>query len=208
MKCDLEAPVDHPKGPHCYGPLQVLASDIEILRSVVKKLQALNMTAISQPLALSQSQTWLFSEAVRVAGLSIVDEGWDRDTSTAFAAPAAYCIGMCEHYRQPSLCIEEGNAIKSGNLLVLEYKGLVYSAQIMWVFEGSLDIKDEDFIYGSSDLGSKSAFRLQVGEDAYWMEICARTQSFLESSGMFPTRVILVGDRAKDRDFLRVLQDC
>ena len=217
MKCDLEAPVDHPKEPHCYGPLQVLASDIEILRSMVKKLQAaadaiflapLNMTGISQPFALSQSQTWLFSEAVRVAGLSIVDQGWDRDTSTVFAAPAACGIGMCEPYRRPSLYIEEGNALKSGNLLILEYTDLVYSAQIMWVFEGSLNIKDEDFIYGSSGLGSKSAFRLQVGEDAYWMEICARTQSLLESSarsGMFPTRVILVGDRAKDRDFLR---DC
>ena len=173
MKCDLEAPIDHPKEHHCYGPLQVLASDIEILRSMVKKLQIaadaiflapLSMTGISQPLALSQSQTWLFSEAVRVAGLSVVDQGWNRDISTAFAAPAAYGIGMCEHYRWPSLCIEEGNAMKSGNLLVVEYADLVCSAQTMWVFEGSLNIKDEDFIYGSSDLSSNSAFRSRVGE--------------------------------------------
>lgn len=86
-------------------------------------LAPLNMTRISQPLALPQGRTGLFSEAIRAAGFSVVDQRWDRDSSTAFAAPAAYGIGMCEHYRRPSLCIEEGNAMNGGNLLVLKDTG-------------------------------------------------------------------------------------
>ncbi len=201
----------------CQGPLQLLEPHVNTIRDMIEQIIETakksiqtppDYVGISQPLALSQSQTWLFSAATQQANLTVISQGWHRDTSTAFVAPAAYGIGMCEHHRTQTTCSEEQRAMKSENILVIEYTSLVFSAQFLWYFDGSLNPKDEDYIYSSTDLGKSSRWRSDVGDETYWLEVCARTRSMIETSSMFPTKLIFVGDRAADRDVVHAVRDC
>lgn len=166
------------------------------------------MTGYSRPLALSESQSWISTQAIRKSGLFVLNPGWQYDFSAAIAAIAAHGIGLCQHYRRKSACNEKSIAMKTENVLVVEYKRLAYSIQMLRVEGTRFNLRNENFIHSSSELGSTSTWRSRDGDETSWPEVCRRTLGILVISALSPSKLVFLGEGAADVTFLHILRDC
>ncbi|KAI9699097.1 MAG: hypothetical protein M1836_003286 [Candelina mexicana] len=133
------------------------------------------------------------------------------------SAIAAYGIQLCKSFADPQRCWYEDERTPYEIVLAIEYSNITLSARMIQSYNDMLDSDGNIIDFLDSTLGfdnlplpsqqdalSRPSKRFQ---EEYWQKVYARLQGLLALTVEKPTRLVLLGEAATNKEFHAVIRD-
>lgn len=184
--------------------------DIELLASVLDSLRTTTSAALGEPVVkVLPSTPWLpnlqpedFDEAFQVAGLELLHKlNYYSTLQQGSAAWAGMGFGLCEHWRDREICLDEEDEMEYKEALLVSFTAeeLLVEHLAIW---GAYRVAK----YGTQrfpDLGYR-AWRENVKNETFWDLIGEKALQMAQVTGRVD-ELLLLGEYGEEKLFLDAL---